>query len=105
MISALAAEQLSIASDQPGLTVEIWQLTEARCSVAEPDRGNGPNPGNHPPLRSRDDPEQFRAIGFCGGRLCSVIFEIRHDAQGEFYHLVTAWEATSQEERDCADNI
>jgi len=23
-----------------------------------------------------DDPEQFRAIGWCDGRLCSVIFEI-----------------------------
>jgi hypothetical protein len=37
--------------------------------------------------------------------LCSVIFEIRHDANGEHYHLVTAWEATSQEDRDYADNI
>jgi uncharacterized DUF497 family protein len=34
--------------------------------------------------RRRDDPEQFRAIGFCGGRLCSVVFEIRHDADGEY---------------------
>jgi hypothetical protein len=31
-----------------------------------------------------DDPEQFRAIGWCRGRLCSVIFEIRHDAEGEY---------------------
>jgi uncharacterized DUF497 family protein len=35
--------------------------------------------------RRRDDPGQFRAIGFSGGRLCSVIFEIRHDADGEYY--------------------
>ena len=55
--------------------------------------------------RRRDDPEQFRAIGFSGGRLCSVIFEIRHDADGEYYHLVTAWEVTSEEEQDYADNI
>ena len=27
--------------------------------------------------QKNDDPEQFRAIGWCGGRLCSVIFEIR----------------------------
>ena len=53
----------------------------------------------------RDDPEQFRATGFSRGRLYSVIFEIRHDDDGEFYHLVTAWAATSQEERDYADNI
>ena len=25
--------------------------------------------------RKNDDPEQFRAIGWCRGRLCSVIFE------------------------------
>jgi uncharacterized DUF497 family protein len=30
-----------------------------------------------------DDPHQFRAIGWCRGRLCSVIFEIRRDADGE----------------------
>jgi hypothetical protein len=42
---------------------------------------------------SSDDPEQFRAIGWCRGRLCSVIFEIRHDSEGEYYHLVTAWKA------------
>jgi uncharacterized DUF497 family protein len=29
------------------------------------------------------DPEQFRAIGWCCGRLCSVIFEMRHDSDGE----------------------
>lgn len=55
--------------------------------------------------RRRDDPEQFRAVGFCWGRLCSVIFEVRRDADGEYYHLVTAWEATSKEERDYADNV
>ena len=48
--------------------------------------------------RRRDDPEQFRAIGWAGGRLCSVIFEIRRDRDGEYYHLVTAWKATRQEE-------
>ena len=48
--------------------------------------------------RRRDDPEQFRAIGWAGGRLCSVIFEIRRDRDGEYCHLVTAWKATRQEE-------
>jgi len=49
--------------------------------------------------RKRDDPEQFRAIGWCGGRLCSVIFEIRLDSEGEYHHLVTAWKSTEQEEQ------
>jgi uncharacterized DUF497 family protein len=40
--------------------------------------------------QKNDDPEQFRAIGWCGGRLSSVVFEIRHDADGEYYRLVTA---------------
>ena len=30
-----------------------------------------------------DDPQPFRAIGWCRSRLCSVIFEIRYDAAGE----------------------
>jgi uncharacterized DUF497 family protein len=51
-----------------------------------------------------DDPEQFRAIGWCDGRLCSVIFEIRLDEQGEYHHLVTAWKATKEEEQSYAEN-
>ena len=53
----------------------------------------------------KDDPEQFRAVGWCGGRLCSVIFEIRHDAAGEYHHLVTAWKATKEEEQNYAENV
>jgi uncharacterized DUF497 family protein len=52
-----------------------------------------------------DDPEQFRAIGWCRGFLCSVIFERRHDAAGEFYHLVTAWKATKEESQRYVENI
>lgn len=52
-----------------------------------------------------DDPAQFRAIGWAGGRLCSVIFEIRHDSEGEYHHLVTAWIATQEEERIYAENV
>jgi len=51
-----------------------------------------------------DDPEQFRAIGWCGDRLCAVIFEIRHDPEGKYYHLVTAWKATVEEEQSYAEN-
>jgi uncharacterized DUF497 family protein len=52
-----------------------------------------------------DDPEQFRAIGWCCGRLCSVIFELRHDSGGEYAHLITAWKATEEEEQSYAENI
>ena len=55
--------------------------------------------------RKNDDPEQFRAIGWSGGQLCSVIFEIRRDGEGEFYHLITAWQATKQEEDAYAEQI
>jgi uncharacterized DUF497 family protein len=53
--------------------------------------------------RKNDDPEQFRAIGWCQDRLCSVIFEIRRDHEGEYYRLITAWRATKQEEDVYAD--
>lgn len=46
-----------------------------------------------------DVPRQFRAIGWVGGRLFSVIFEVREDLEGEYYHLVTLWRATKQEQR------
>ena len=55
--------------------------------------------------QKRDDPQQFRAIGWCRGSLCSVIFEIRHDSEGDYYHLVTAWKATEEEEQSYAENI
>jgi hypothetical protein len=34
-----------------------------------------------------------------GGRLYSVMFKVREDAEGEFYHLVTLWKATTAERR------
>ena len=46
-----------------------------------------------------DDPEQFRAIGWVKGTLYSVIFEMREDDEGEYYHLVTLWKATSPEKK------
>lgn len=46
-----------------------------------------------------DVPEQYRAVGWVGGRLYAVIFEPREDDQGEYYHLVTLWKATKQEEK------
>jgi uncharacterized DUF497 family protein len=55
--------------------------------------------------RKSDDQEQFRAIGWSVDRLCSVIFEIRRDAEGEYYHLITAWQSTKQEEQSYAENV
>jgi len=50
-------------------------------------------------LDQRSDlPEQYRAIGWVGDKLYTVIFEVREDADGEFYHLVTLWKSTSQEQ-------
>lgn len=42
-------------------------------------------------------PEQFRAIRWVGARLYTLIFEVRVDEEGEYYHLVTLWKATKQE--------
>jgi uncharacterized DUF497 family protein len=65
--------------------------------------------------QKNDNPEQFRAIGWSGGHLCSVIFEIhqfnrcareiQRDPEGECYHLVTAWKATQEEEQSYAENV
>ena len=55
--------------------------------------------------RSFDDPEQFRAIGWVGGTLFSVIYEVRQDVEGEYYHLVTLWKATKEERSAYAENI
>ena len=46
-----------------------------------------------------DFPEQYRAIGWVEGRLYSLIFEVREDDQGEYYHLVTLWKATKEEQQ------
>ena len=46
-----------------------------------------------------DLPEQLRAIGWVGHALFSLIFEVREDEEGEFYHLVTLGKATREEQR------
>ena len=40
-----------------------------------------------------DCPEQYRAIGWVGDSPYSVIFEV------EYYHLVTLWKATKEEQQ------
>ena len=47
--------------------------------------------------RRSDVPEQYRAIGLVSDILYSVIFEIREDEVGEYYHLITLWKATREE--------
>ena len=46
-----------------------------------------------------DAPEQYRAIGWVGARLYSLIFEVRDDSEGGYFHLVTLWKATREEEK------
>ena len=51
-------------------------------------------------LDQRSDlPAQQRAIGWVGERLYTVIFEVREDEDGEYYHLVTLWKATQEEQQ------
>ena len=52
-----------------------------------------------------DDPEQWRAIGWVGNTLYSVIYEVRQDSAGEFYHLVTLWPSTKEERSLYAENL
>jgi hypothetical protein len=44
-----------------------------------------------------DVPVQCRAIGWVGQRLYTLIFEVREDGGGEYYHLVTLWKSTREE--------
>lgn len=39
--------------------------------------------------QKRDDPEQWRAIGWVKGKLSSLIYEEREDGDGSYYWLVT----------------
>jgi uncharacterized DUF497 family protein len=49
-------------------------------------------------LDQRSDwPEQYRAVGWVNEKLYAVIFEVREDGEGEYYHLVTLWKATKEE--------
>jgi hypothetical protein len=43
--------------------------------------------------------EQYGAIGWVADGLYSVLFEIGEDEQGEYYHLVTLWKDTRQEQQ------
>jgi hypothetical protein len=49
-------------------------------------------------------PEQYRAIGWVGEQMYTVIFEVREDEEGEYYHLVTFGKATKQEQQLYAEH-
>ena len=52
-----------------------------------------------------DYPNQYRAIGWVQGKLYTVVYEVREDKEGEYYHLVTLWKATKQEMKTYEENI
>ncbi len=54
--------------------------------------------------RRSDLPEQYRAIGWVENRLYSLIYEVREDGEGEYYHFVTLWKSTREEEILYAEN-
>ena len=47
-----------------------------------------------------EEPEQYRIIGFAAARLTTYIIEYRQDDVGEYIWVVTAWNSTTQEQRD-----
>lgn len=51
-----------------------------------------------------DIPLQYRAIGWVGTRLFTLIFEIREDSEGEYFHLVTLWRSTTEEQELYEEN-
>jgi len=55
--------------------------------------------------RRVDQPYQYRAIGWVKGRLHSLILEIREDNDGEYYHLVTLWRSTREEQKLYEENL
>jgi uncharacterized DUF497 family protein len=88
----------------------LFDLRKSRQLRQNPRRGIGFEEAreifDHPHcLDQRSDvPEQYRAIGWVGDRLFSLVFEIREDDEGEYYHLVTLWRSTQEEEQLYAEN-
>lgn len=66
--------------------IDFAQLEDLLCLPYVEDRRSGV-------------PEQYRIIGFAGGRLVTFIVEYRQDELGDFIWVVTAWTSTKQEER------
>ena len=72
-----------------------FDLRKSKRLSANPRRGIGFEEAqeifSHPYyLDQRSDlPEQYRAVGWVGERLYAIVFEVRDDNDGEYYHLVT----------------
>jgi uncharacterized DUF497 family protein len=87
-----------------------FDLRKSRRLRSNPQRGIGFEEVceifSHPYYQDQrsDVPEQYRAIGWVGQRLYSLIFEIREDAEGELYRLVTLWKSTREEQNLYAEN-
>ena len=56
-------------------------------------------------MRFKYDPEQFRVIGWVQGMLYSLIYEVRHDDEGEYFYLMskTAKKLSAEEIAELAD--
>jgi uncharacterized DUF497 family protein len=84
-----------------------FQFSRAKSEVLRrnPKRGIGFEEAEevfaHPYYQDQrsDDPEQYRAVGWVGDRLFTVIFEIREDRMGEFWRLLTLWRSTREERK------
>ena len=50
-------------------------------------------------LDQRSDPRAVQSHCWVGEKLYALIFEVREDNDGEYYHLVTLWKATTQEQQ------
>jgi uncharacterized DUF497 family protein len=87
-----------------------FDLRKSKQLRANPGRGIGFEEAqeifSHPYYLDQrcDLPEQYRAIGRVGERLYTLVFEVREDMEGEYYHLVTVWKATRQEQQLYAEN-
>ncbi len=51
-----------------------------------------------------ENPGQFCATGWVKEKMYSLVYEIRNDKEGEYYHLVTLWKATKEEIRQYEEN-
>jgi uncharacterized DUF497 family protein len=52
-----------------------------------------------------EQPEQYRIIGFAGGKLTTFIVEYRIDQIGEYIWTITAWRSTKQERKDYEERV
>lgn len=81
-----------------------FDLHKSKALRENPKRGIGLEEAqeifSHPYyLDQRSDlPEQYRAVGWVGDHLYSLVFEVREDRDDEYYHLVTLWKATKEEQ-------